>query len=351
MSTTTLKHHRKTDNMYRFNFAGQTITVTRRFLPSRAVRVRVTSSTWSGKGDGNWTDYRDYTDMHEGDTAYSKQAQAFCAKWEARYLNSPAKEAPAVTDTTTPEPQPESQPTATQWAAGATMTKAKALELAERRTGVRHVLGDDGRTLCAQPAPTDTEPPSTVIALIPADAEATLNRRGRAALVDHHLEQAPGGPVLEGKVVGKLLGEAVYTVRSSGRPSRSGQMGVLLQITDTLVTGAQRAAHAHRTQALTGDEATDRQALEKVTTLQSYATYFRALRDAGYAPDTTWDELVAMVRPIVEQARAALTDRRAARGVVGPEGRGAVARSVEAAELFLRATAGIRYFYEDDSDA
>lgn len=59
---------------------GGTYVITRRFLrngkSTGAMRVRVTAydtliplSTDTPK----WTDYRDFTDMHEGDAAYAKQ--------------------------------------------------------------------------------------------------------------------------------------------------------------------------------------------------------------------------------------------------------------------------------------
>ena len=85
MKVQTLKHHRKSDNKFVFTFGAQTVTITRRFLANRSVRVRVTASTLSGKGEGNWTEYRDFPNMAQGDIAFNKHAESFCNKWESRY--------------------------------------------------------------------------------------------------------------------------------------------------------------------------------------------------------------------------------------------------------------------------
>lgn len=325
MSTQTLAHHRKSDNMYRFSFGVQTITVTRRFLPSRAVRVRVTSETVSGKGEGNWTDYRDFTDMHEGDAAYGKQATNWCAKWEERYCSTtPKKKETPVTDEptqepthpTTPDTDTEPQPTATQWAGGATLTPARAAELATRRTGIQHVIAEDGRTLCQRPA--------------------TPNSKG---------VRAAAAAAVEGKVVGKVLGE--YVIRFKGpRPmGRSDAMLALLKAQTNHLHAAEMAAHALRSS--TGSKA---EQADIAADLQVKATYFRALRDAGYAADTTWDELITMLQPIVSVALHGLDDQRAALETVNRVGQRAIQRSIAAAELFLEACKPVLYFFQPDKE-
>lgn len=339
MAPKTLAHHRKSDNMYRFTFGVQTITVTRRFLPSRAVRVRVTSSTWDGKGEGNWTEYRDFADMHEGDAAYSKQAVRFTEKWEERYLSTPAKKKEAAVSEPTQEPthpatqDDDGQPTATQWAAGATMTPSKAAELATRRTGVRHVVADDGRTLCRRPA---TEPPATLTHTVPADAEVTLSRKGLEAVVRHQ--------ALVGKVVGRVLGE--YTVNIPGRRlGRTDAMLILLKAMERQLKEADMATHALRSGvALTVEGAAH------VADLQVRATYFRALRDAGYAQDTTWDELIDMLRPVISTALHGLEDQRAALERVNATGQRSIRRSIAAAEEFLNACAPVLSFFQDGDE-
>jgi hypothetical protein len=322
MGTSTLKHHRKSDNRYVFGFGVQTITVTRRFLPSRAVRVRVTSATLSGKGEGNWSEYRDYTDMHEGDAAYSKQASAFCSKWEARYL-TPKKETP-MTDEPTQEPthpatpDTDPQPTATQWAGGATMTPSRAAELATRRTGVQHVVGDDGRTLCRVPADAPVIPTSRLL-------------RKLAALPEHR--------DTEGKVVGRVLGE--WSVKIPGRGmGRTDAMLMLLKAQEAHIKAADLCAHGVRSGIVKDPE--------QAATVSVHATYFRALRDAGYAADTTWDELIEMLRPIVSTALHGLDDQRAALPRVNRTGQLSIQRSIDAAEAFLTACAPVLSFFKDE---
>lgn len=73
--------HRDSANRYTFHFPRQLIRLTRRFLPNGDVRVRVTSETLSGKGDGNWTDFRDYPRMSDGDGAFFRKAQQLHEKW------------------------------------------------------------------------------------------------------------------------------------------------------------------------------------------------------------------------------------------------------------------------------
>lgn len=322
----TLKHHRKSDNMYRFGFGAQTITVTRRFLPSRAVRVRVTSETVSGKGEGNWTEFRDYTDMHEGDAAYSKQATRFTAQWEERYVTPAKKENPAVNDTTPEQPEP----TATQWAGGATLTPAKAAALATRRTGVRHTVTEDGAILM------DTDPqPSTVEYLVPADATATLNRRGSRTLVEE-------------TTAGRVLGTYVFRVKSD-RPTRTGEMGKLLTGTANVVTEARIVAHAHSRTALTGHAPTDDARQQYVSDLQAHTSYFTALLDAGYCETTRWDDLVGMLRPLLALARQILPDG-VIRELPASEDPEQTRQAMVAAALFLQATEGVRRFFEDDED-
>jgi hypothetical protein len=334
-SLATLKHHRKSDNMYRFGFGVQTVTVTRRFLPSRAVRVRVTCETVSGKGEGNWSEYRDFTDMHDGDRAYSKQAAQWCAKWEERYLAPKTKETP-MTDEPTQEPTPETdtdrQPTATHWAGGATMTPAKAAELATRRTGVQHVVGEDGHTLCRRPAPAG--PPAVIEHAVPAGAPVTLNRRG----VDFVADTAPAG---------KILGEYVFRVRGD-RPTRTGEMGRLLTGSAVVATEARTALVAHANTGLTGHAETDEERTRYVMDLQAHTFYFTALLDAGYKATTTWDELVALLQPLLAQAREALPQGRME--LTTGEDDAQRLRETVAAALFLKATEGVRYFFEDPED-
>lgn len=326
----TLKHHRKTDNRYSFGFGRQTITVTRRFLADRSVRVRVTSSTFSGKGEGNWTDFRDYTDMHEGDTAYSKQAQNFCAKWEERYCSTPSdkKEAAPVSE---PTQDNERQPTATQWAAGATMTPAKAAELATRRTGVQHVVSQDGRIVRRAP-----QAPDTIEHQVPANAPVTLNARGLAALP---------GDVVEGKVVGRLLGE--WTLKVKGRRmGRSDAMLLLLQAQTKTLHESEMATHALRSTAKATPEM-----VEYTADLQVKAMFFRALRDAGYAADSTWDELIEMLRPVVSTALFGLDNQRVALELADASGQRSVRRIIGAAETFLTACAPVLLsFFGDDEE-
>jgi len=324
MSTQTLAHHRRSDNMYRFTFGVQTITVTRRFLPSRSVRVRVTSETVSGKGEGNWSEYRDFTDMHEGDAAYSKQARNWCAKWEERYVSSPAKKETPVSDEPTQEPThpatPEAgtapQPTATQWEGGATLTPARAAELATQRTGIQHVVGEDGRTLCQRPA--------------------TLSARGTREVA---------AQAVEGKVVGRVLGEYVLRLPKGARMGRSDAMLMLLKAQTNHLHAAEMAAHALRSS--TGSKA---EQADIAADLQVKAAYFRALRDAGYAADTTWDELITMLQPIVSTALQGLDDQRAALGTVNRIGQRSIQRSIDAAELFLEACKPILYFFQPDEE-
>lgn len=308
MAPRTLAHHRKSDNRYSFGFGRQTITLTRRFLPNRSVRVRVTSETVSGEGEGNWTDYRDFTDMHEGDAAYAKQARRLCTQWEERYCSTtPKKKETSVSDEPTQEPTQEAsadadrQPTATQ------------------RTGVQHVVGDDGRTLCRR------EP-------------ATPNRRGTEAIL------AKPPHVVDGKVVGRVLGE--WSIKVPGRRmGRSDAMLILLKAQTRHLHESEMATHALRS----GINATP-QAVEHVADLQVKATYFRALRDAGYAADTTWDELIDLLRPLVSTALHGLDDQRAALERVNERGRVSIRRSIDAAELFLNACAPVLSFFKDDED-
>lgn len=349
MAPKTLKHHRTSDSAYRFTFGVQTVTITRRFLPSRSLRVRVTSTTVSGTGEGNWSEHRDFTDMHQGDAAFHKQAVRFAEKWEERYCSAPApkKETPAVSDDTTPEPAQDTdpQPTATQWEGGATMTPARAAELATERTGVQHVVGEDGRTLCRREVP---EPPAQQYAVVRSDDPVTLNGRGLAAVAAAQAA-APRGPVLEGTVVGKILGTYTFRVRSV-HPSRTGEMGKLLTGAATAVTEAQMTLHAARSTARTGHPVTDRERDDYVADLQIHTKYFRALLDAGYANDTTWDELVTLLKPLIDLARRNLPERREALGMADAAGRVHVQRDLVAAHLFLKATAGVRRFYEDEAD-
>lgn len=331
----TLKHHRTSDNMYRFGFGAQTITVTRRFLPSRAVRVRVTSETASGKGEGDWSEYRDFTDMHEGDAAYSRQASRWCAKWEERYCAPSKKEIP-VTDEPTQEPTPQAdtdrQPTATHWAGGATMTPAKAAELATRRTGVQHVVGEDGRALCR--VDTAGEPPAVIMHGIPLNAPVTLSRRG----VRFVAEAAPAA---------KILGEYVFRTRGD-RPTRTGEMGKLLTGSAVVATEARTTLVAHANTGLTGHAQTDEDRTRYVMDLQAHTSYFTALLDAGYKATTTWDELVALLRPLLAQARAALPQGRMELTSGADDAQRL--REMVAAALFLKATEGVRYFFEDPED-
>lgn len=335
MAPRTLAHHRKSDNRYVFTFGRQTVTVTRRFLPSRSVRVRVTSETVSGKGEGNWTDYRDFTDMHEGDAAYGKQASHFCTKWEERYVSSPAKkkEAP-VADEPTQEPTQDTdpQPTATQWEGGATLTPRRAAELATRRTGVKHVVGDDGRTLCR------AEPPASIAHQVDPTSHATLSARGIEALAKLPAQ------VVDGKVVGRVLGE--WTVTLPGRRmGRSDAMLLLLKAQGAHIKAAEMATHALR-----APNQEHRPSTEEVAELQVHATYFRALRDAGYAADTTWDELIEMLRPVVSTALHGLDDQRAALERVNATGQVSIRRSIQAAELFLDACAPVLSFFREEPD-
>lgn len=337
MRIRTLAHHSKGGNRYQFEFGGQTITITRRFLPSRSVRVRVTSVTISGKEkDGNWSEYRDFTDMHDGDAEFSRQAQRFCDKWERRYIPT-KKETTTVRDTTpesnkTPVTDTDSQPTATQWAAGATMTPAKAAELATRRTGVTHVVADDGKTLCRQ------EMPEQVEYVVPPGAKPILSRRGKEIV-----------EALDGTFVGKVIGEYTFRVKGN-RPSRTGEMGKLLAVTGVVVSEWQMRRHALNSQALTGDPATDQAREDELSLMEHQAVYFKHLLDAGYADDTTWDELVVMLQPLVDTARRALPDHRAALEVLSKDGQAVVRRMITGAEAFLMATRGVRKFYEDDTD-
>lgn len=327
MAPRTLAHHRKSDNRYSFGFGRQTITLTRRFLPNRSVRVRVTSETVSGEGEGNWTDYRDFTDMHEGDAAYAKQARRLCTQWEERYCSTtPKKKETSVSDEPTQEPTQEAsadadrQPTATQWQGGATLTPARAAELATRRTGVQHVVSADGKTLCrAEPA--------------------TPNRRGTEAIL------ANGQAVTEGEVTGRILGE--WTIKTPGRRmGRSDAMLLLLKAQTAHLRAADMATHALRVKTETTPA--DR---ERAADAQVKATYFRALRDAGYAADTTWDELVDMLRPVLSTALHGMDDQRAALPRVKGAGRASMQRSIEAAELFITACKPILYFFQDSPDA
>lgn len=284
MAPRTLAHHRKSDNRYTFGFGRQTITLTRRFLPNRSVRVRVTSETVSGKGEGNWTDYRDFTDMHEGDAAYAKQAQRLCTQWEERYCSTtPKKKETSVSDEPTQEP--------TQKAS----------------------------------ADTDREP-------------ATPNRQGMDAIL------AKPPHVVDGEVVGRVLGE--WSIKLPGRRmGRSDAMLMLLKAQTNHLRQAEMGTHALRSGVNSTPEA-----VEHVADLQVKATYFRALRDAGYAADTTWDELIDLLRPIVSTALHGLDDQRAALTRVNRRAQVSIQRSIDAAELFLNACAPVLSFFKDDED-
>lgn len=277
MEPKTLKHHRKTDNMYQFGFGRQTITVARRFLPSGALRVRVTSTTSSGQGQGNWTDYRDYTDTHDGDVAYTKQANDLCSKWEERYINTSKKE------TTVNQPTHE-QLTST--------------------TAVRHLVGEDGHTACGRPAT----------------------------------------PPAKGHEPGRVVGEHTFKVRG-GRMGRTDAMLALLKAMNAHIKAAEAVTEARRV-VITENRPT----AERVNTLQVHATYFRALREAGYAPHTTWDGLVNMLRPIVSTALHGLDDQRAALSRVNSTGQASIQRSLHAAELFLKACEPVLSFFQPDDE-
>jgi hypothetical protein len=315
MAPRTLAHHRKGNNKYVFTFGRQTITVTRRFLPSRSVRVRVTSQTISGQGDGNWTEYRDFTDMHDGDAAYSKQATRFCTQWEERYCSTPKKKETPVTEEPTPDTRPE--PTATHWAGGATMTPSRAAELAAKRTGVRHAMTEDGRALCRVPADAPT--------VSSAKALATAARRA-----------------VEGKVVGRVLGEYAIRFKGPRRLGRTDAMSVLLK-TQTMYVAASEA----ETRALFSDSSPDPQRVEQAADLQVKATYFRALRDTGYTADTTWDELIEMLRPVLSTALQGLHDQRTALAHVNAVGQRSIQRSIDAAEAFIIACQPVLSFFRD----
>jgi len=235
MTITTLKRHRKSSNRYVFVFGRQTVTITRRFLPrTRSVRVRITAETLAGTGEGNWTEHRDYPDMHEGDAAFNKQARDICAKWEKECI-------------------PAAQNTAPKW----------ATDITTSRTGVKHVVGEDGRTLCQAP---DAAPATR--------------------------------PALEGKVVGRVLGE--YTVKVRRRPmGRTDAMLILLE-----------AADAHPDNI-----------------------HFQALRTAGYGPTTTWDQLGEMLPPVISTVM-----------------HGGDLREDPAAVAFLTACEPVLAFYQDTDD-
>lgn len=280
MTPRTLKHHRRGESTYRFAFGGQAVTVSRRFLPGRtALRVRVTST-----GREEWTDYRDYPDMHEGDAQFSKQAQDMCRRWESRYL-TPKKETTVTED-----------PTPTQNEGDATATPA---QVATGRTGVQHVVGDDGRTLCKAQTPD------------------------------------------RGKEQPRVLGEYTFTLRGPQRPSRTGEMARLLKGVSAIVGEASRQTHLLNTRPEADDGL-----YQHAVGFQVRATYFKSLWDAGFDPETNWDELVAMVTPLRVLARSSLPDGRAALDVVNGEGQRAVQRSLDAAELFLAATQGVASFWE-----
>ena len=341
MNAKTLKHHRATDNKYIVRIGRQKITITRRFLANRSVRVRVTSTTLAGYGEGNWTDYRDFTDMHEGDAAYLKQANAFAIKWEERYCSGPLNEKETTVadeptqDTTHPATQDtDPQPTAVQWEAGATMTPARAAELATQRTGVQHVVDGDGRNICAQPPAGDT--PKQQAAIVRRHLPVVLTRKGERALEQRE--------AVDGTFVGRLIGEYTFRVRRS-RPSRTDEMGKLLHACAVVVSEWRMRSHALRSQGTVSEEDA-----KELSLMQQQALYFSHLLNAGYAHDTEWDELVEMVKPLVATARRVLPDHRAALATLTGDGQALVSNMVTGAEAFLLATEGVRRFYEDDTD-
>lgn len=331
MDAITLKHHKRSENKYIVRIGSQTFTITRRFLASRSVRVRVTATTLAGYGEGNWTDYRDFTDMHEGDAAFHKQANTFALKWEDRYMSTDHKET-TVTDDPTQDIDP--QPTNVQWAAGATMTPARAAELATRRTGIQHAVDEDGRNICAQPPAGDT--PKQQAAIVRRHLPVVLTRKGERALEQRE--------AVDGTFVGRLIGEYTFRVRRS-RPSRTEEMGKLLHACAVVVSEWRMRSHALRSQGTVSEADA-----KELSLMQQQALYFTHLLNAGYAHDTDWDELVEMVKPLVATARRVLPDHRAALATLTGDGQALVSNMVTGAEAFLLATEGVRRFYEDDTD-
>lgn len=67
---------RKTENSQTILVGPHEIVISRRFLPSRSLRVRVTTKGLIS-GEIIWSDFRDYSDMHEGDATYARHISTF----------------------------------------------------------------------------------------------------------------------------------------------------------------------------------------------------------------------------------------------------------------------------------
>lgn len=78
---------RITDNMHVMHWNGETVTITRRFLKSGSVRVRVVV-TASFEGTERLNEFRDYVDMHDGDAVYARHVLKF-----TRMIESEARKA------------------------------------------------------------------------------------------------------------------------------------------------------------------------------------------------------------------------------------------------------------------
>jgi len=78
---------RITNNKHVMHWSGETVTITRRFLKSGAVRVRVVVAE-SFNGTERLNEYRDYVDMHKGDAVYARHIKKF-----ERAIESAAREA------------------------------------------------------------------------------------------------------------------------------------------------------------------------------------------------------------------------------------------------------------------
>lgn len=67
---------RITANKHVMHWNDETVTITRRFLKSGAVRVRVVV-TASFEGTERLNQFRDYVDMHKGDAVYAGHVSKF----------------------------------------------------------------------------------------------------------------------------------------------------------------------------------------------------------------------------------------------------------------------------------
>lgn len=67
---------RITANKHVMHWNGETVTITRRFLKSGSVRVRVVV-TASFEGTERLNEFRDYVDMHKGDAVYARHVNQF----------------------------------------------------------------------------------------------------------------------------------------------------------------------------------------------------------------------------------------------------------------------------------